>query len=1211
MSNPFILGDSNNSNHFKASLPWNPRDEAIKNIPIVGTVSEKVIEERAVRGGGLFRDESIKETEKPMVSEKSLYNITPFPESKNIPIVLNDSKIAAKRRFSYQEHGQAFSFDHVKSSNYMSQFDASIPPPSPYPYENSDSSSHTSQSQNSLAEENTNSFGNNSYILSNLHLFNSTGGIKNSMKSHKINDNASVSTASILSNGSASTSLNTSTGVLTLSQINSKKLLNALQHKQLWLVSWILDKQDSREFLKEKNDVTFQIWKLLIQYGELPYIRKLIEIGADPTIKSRNGHTLLDEAHYFDKPMILEYLEQQIMNHTNDSLSKLIDDFDINELKEHLIQGLPLPDADNLLFRAASLGDLGIVRILIAVGYNLNAINSDGHTAKEVALMHGHKKVFEALSSENNYSSFADGGINQQYTSADSSSQNNNRINKPSAPVHGVYGGYNRAGGRGIYGGGRYSANNTFSQKYTNNANVTPKTKIRQSPLHDAAEQGSLTMVRFLCKSWPIEVLNHEQNTPLHLACRHGHLDIVRYLIEIENAKVNITNQWGSSPLAEAMANGHDNIAQFLNESGASLHCSGMKQYIFIGARDIYILKLEVILTMFAQSSVGNSTPNIVRFFHRLASHNSLLLCNSVRPREKEKGRKESRKEHLYSTQNSFISSSGKITEINDDFDRKSNLSLSASTVYNRVNKKREMLNKDADRSLSSIVLDARDHFLESALSSVEGTVIENASTYHPNDLVLAPIISYLQQKHLCIFPLKIDDTLLGCFLCLSNDKKPPIVPKSMMEEIKCLISCEYSDLIQWTMITTNQRLRIFLYSRLMRTRAREWLSFLWNQDSYIFDPTNRLVCDFLNSLALKPVPISNKKMEETLSTENISDLSEQSDDLSFDLFSIAQDNQLIKQLIDTVFYQAEVLLPINPSRMLFSVNTECCEKLKRHGFQPNDYSNHDSHIFSLWKVQVQKWIQKMEKYEASLQDSIARLQENEKPVLSPSHFQKRSLTDYPDHAVLTPGNNEHKSNSLIKENSVASDHVIGYNTKMEIEGVDQSKDSSRPVLDARDLFEIIGNHSYDATEILNFINNFFDSQTEDEFAWYDLEFCVEFSQKLSGYGEIRENAVLGVVKNNMYRTFIHHKEIRKAFSYLTEKVSSMFITGRPLTAVFIFYRSLIELHCFQDGNGRFARVMATILLKESGFVDAKILSSVKIPTEEQFFKIVSSSLKI
>ena len=54
-----------------------------------------------------------------------------------------------------------------------------------------------------------------------------------------------------------------------------------------------------------------------------------------------------------------------------------------------------------------------------------------------------------------------------------------------------------------------------------------------------------------------------------------------------------------------------------------------------------------------------------------------------------------------------------------------------------------------------------------------------------------------------------------------------------------------------------------------MRTRAREWLSFLWNQESYIFDPTNRLVCDFLSSLALKPIPSLSSSKQVTADGES------------------------------------------------------------------------------------------------------------------------------------------------------------------------------------------------------------------------------------------------------------------------------------------------------------------------------------------------------
>lgn len=57
------------------------------------------------------------------------------------------------------------------------------------------------------------------------------------------------------------------------------------------------------------------------------------------------------------------------------------------------------------------------------------------------------------------------------------------------------------------------------------------------SPLHIAAREGHLEIVRFLCENWKeqkctIEVVNLEMKTPLHEAAQFSRTSVVDYLIK-------------------------------------------------------------------------------------------------------------------------------------------------------------------------------------------------------------------------------------------------------------------------------------------------------------------------------------------------------------------------------------------------------------------------------------------------------------------------------------------------------------------------------------------------------------------------------------------------------------------------------------------------------------------------------------------------------
>jgi hypothetical protein len=154
-------------------------------------------------------------------------------------------------------------------------------------------------------------------------------------------------------------------------------------------------------------------------------------------------------------------------------------------------------------------------------------------------------------------------------------------------------------------------------------------------------------------------------------------------------------------------------------------------------------------------------------------------------------------------------------------------------------------------------------------------------------------------------------------------------------------------------------------------------------------------------------------------------------------------------------------------------------------------------------------------------------------------------------------------------------------------------------------VFDLIGKHKYDHT-LPDLLTSLADAS--QPFAWYDPAFAESLANKLAGSGAMRQAAVLGVVTHYLYRTFLPHQELVKAWAHLRRTCESVVAMGRPATAAFLLYKSILEfLHPFHDGNGRFARAVASILLRKNGFTRVLINSDNKILSPDEFFKLRTS----
>ena len=80
----------------------------------------------------------------------------------------------------------------------------------------------------------------------------------------------------------------------------------------------------------------------------------------------------------------------------------------------------------------------------------------------------------------------------------------------------------------------------------------------------DAEEVGLLLS---MCTNKQIDSGDYDKRTPLHLAAGEGRLEIVRLLCEA-GADVNVKDRWGGRPLDDAKRNRHDDVADYLESLG-------------------------------------------------------------------------------------------------------------------------------------------------------------------------------------------------------------------------------------------------------------------------------------------------------------------------------------------------------------------------------------------------------------------------------------------------------------------------------------------------------------------------------------------------------------------------------------------------------------------------------------------------------------------
>ena len=82
---------------------------------------------------------------------------------------------------------------------------------------------------------------------------------------------------------------------------------------------------------------------------------------------------------------------------------------------------------------------------------------------------------------------------------------------------------------------------------------------------------------------------DYDGRTALHQACQAGQLGAVRFLVALKNVDVNVKDHDGFTPMADAVYNGHLEVATLMKDNGGVL---SLQDGALCTVRHIYLVCL-------------------------------------------------------------------------------------------------------------------------------------------------------------------------------------------------------------------------------------------------------------------------------------------------------------------------------------------------------------------------------------------------------------------------------------------------------------------------------------------------------------------------------------------------------------------------------------------------------------------------------------------
>ncbi len=208
-----------------------------------------------------------------------------------------------------------------------------------------------------------------------------------------------------------------------------------------------------------------------------------------------------------------------------------------------LTEGSAEEKLNNALFTNANEGNAERVKLLLALGGNVNQVYSSGFTLLHIASFKGHLEMVKTL---------IEAGPNLDAKSLDGAT-----------PLH--YACQN----------GHLEIVNTLIKA---EANLDAKTLKNFTSLLVASGNGHLEIVNALIKAGANLGAESGISSPLHYTCQNGHLEVVKALIEA-GANLKAEAEYKFTPLHVACQNGHLEVVQALIEAGADSKAKSTMEY--------------------------------------------------------------------------------------------------------------------------------------------------------------------------------------------------------------------------------------------------------------------------------------------------------------------------------------------------------------------------------------------------------------------------------------------------------------------------------------------------------------------------------------------------------------------------------------------------------------------------------------------------------
>jgi serine/threonine-protein phosphatase 6 regulatory ankyrin repeat subunit B len=323
-------------------------------------------------------------------------------------------------------------------------------------------------------------------------------------------------------------------------------------------------------------------------------VKPLLEAGADPNVRSRDGRTTaLLEAARHGRTGVLELLISKAKKDASAATSALVQAAihghgeAIRLLAEKAganINGLEKGRVP--LVEAALRGHLQVVQVLLELGARKEKKSQSGLTAIMAAQLHDHDKVVELL-----IESGLEAGLKEASlllaASEGRASEVDRLLSQPNPPRLDARDEEGRTALMRACEGGHLDVVDVLfrhTKKADRRAAASAKDHRGRTPLMWAAQGGSVPIVQhLLALNVDIHAESSDMRTALMEACRWGYYQIVKALLDpldrdIQRVAVNHQDEHGNTPLSEALLQpsprrqwDYRMIVQLLEECGAEL----------------------------------------------------------------------------------------------------------------------------------------------------------------------------------------------------------------------------------------------------------------------------------------------------------------------------------------------------------------------------------------------------------------------------------------------------------------------------------------------------------------------------------------------------------------------------------------------------------------------------------------------------------------